>query len=341
MKEIDATGLTPRAQQMLALARREAERLGHNFIGTEHLLLGLLKLQEGEACKVLKEMGLEFETTRCQVEDMVGDVICQKAIGEIPYTPRSKKVLAHANVITGNLKYTYVNTESILLALLQEGGGVAARVLHNNGIDFNRTREEILKKLDPNYSKTERTRDDQDKKVGEDKTEKKSRLDMLGDQLVAKMYKIVSNFSGKGCPFNAEDEVATFFCLDLLLAGDYTFGNITLEVILALNRSAKTVRRLDIVYNIIRRRWTDGEYTGIIDTIQDLYNNTNHDSAEEIQMGSLLQKLTDKHPRKIGPERDMMSLRPFITDENTGDICPEKDPIQIPQTPLPAPPPTT
>lgn len=141
---------TPRAQQVLALSRKEAERFNHNFVGTEHLLLGMIKLGQGVAVNVLQKLGLDLETVRMEVEKQVGTGPDQKMIGNIPYTPRVKKVLALAAKEAKNLNHTYVGTEHILLGLLREGDGVAARVLKNLGVDIEQTRQEILKELDPN-----------------------------------------------------------------------------------------------------------------------------------------------------------------------------------------------
>src|SRR6185503_16593209 len=87
---------TPRAQQVLALARKEADRFNHNYVGTEHLLLGLIKLGQGVAVNVLQKMGLDLETVRMEVEKQVGSGPETKMVGNIPYTPRVKKVLALA-----------------------------------------------------------------------------------------------------------------------------------------------------------------------------------------------------------------------------------------------------
>ena len=146
---------TPRAQQVLALARKEADRFNHNFVGTEHLLLGLIKLGQGVAVNVLQKMGLDLETVRMEVEKQVGTGPDQKMIGNIPYTPRVKKVLALAAKEAKNLNHTYVGTEHILLGLLREGDGVAARVLKNLDVDIEQTRQEILKELDPNFTNQE------------------------------------------------------------------------------------------------------------------------------------------------------------------------------------------
>ncbi len=143
---------TPRAQQVLSLARKEADRFNHNYVGTEHLLLGLIKLGQGVAVNVLQKMGLDLETVRMEVEKQVGSGPETKMVGNIPYTPRVKKVLALANKEAKALSHSYVGTEHILLGLLREGDGVAARVLKNLDIDIERTRNEILSELDPNFS---------------------------------------------------------------------------------------------------------------------------------------------------------------------------------------------
>lgn len=155
MSEEAMNNFTPRAQQVLALARKEADRFNHNFVGTEHLLLGLIKLGQGVAVNVLQKMGLDLETVRMEVEKQVGTGPDQKMIGNIPYTPRVKKVLALASKEAKALNHTYVGTEHILLGLLREGDGVAARVLKNLEVDIEQTRQEILKELDPNFAAQE------------------------------------------------------------------------------------------------------------------------------------------------------------------------------------------
>jgi ATP-dependent Clp protease ATP-binding subunit ClpC len=144
---------TPRAQQVLALARKEADRFHHNYVGTEHLLLGLIKLGQGVAVSVLQKMGLDLETVRGEVEKQVGTGQESKTpASSIPYTPRVKKVLALAGKEAKALNHSYVGTEHILLGLLREGEGVAARVLKSLDIDIERTRNEILRELDPQFS---------------------------------------------------------------------------------------------------------------------------------------------------------------------------------------------
>src|SRR6185369_1769754 len=151
----EMNNFTPRAQQVLALARKEADRFNHNFVGTEHLLLGLIKLGQGVAVNVLQKMHLDLETVRMEVEKQVGTGPDQKMIGNIPYTPRVKKVLALAQKEAKALNHTYVGTEHILLGLLREGDGVAARVLKSLDVDIELCRQEILKELDPNFAAQE------------------------------------------------------------------------------------------------------------------------------------------------------------------------------------------
>jgi ATP-dependent Clp protease ATP-binding subunit ClpC len=152
---------TPRAQQVLALARKEADRFNHSYVGTEHLLLGLIKLGQGVAVNVLERMGLELEAVRMEVEKEVGSGPPQKAVGNIPYTPRVKKVLALANKEAKALNHSYVGTEHLLLGLLREGEGVAARVLKRLDVDIQRTRNEILAEIDPNFSPDDQDDDDE------------------------------------------------------------------------------------------------------------------------------------------------------------------------------------
>ena len=143
---------TPRAQQVLTLAKKEAERFHHNYVGTEHLLLGLINLGQGVAVNVLQKMGLDLQTVRTAVEKQVGVGPESKPSGNIPYTPRVKKVLALAGKEAKSLNHSYVGTEHILLGLLREGEGVAARVLKSLEIDIESCRNEILSELDPNFS---------------------------------------------------------------------------------------------------------------------------------------------------------------------------------------------
>ena len=146
---------TPRAQQVLALARKEADRFNHNYIGTEHVLLGLIKLGQGVAVSVLQRMGLDLESVRMEVEKEVGTGPESKSSTNIPYTPRVKKVLALANKEAKQLNHSYVGTEHILLGLLREGEGMAARVLTSLSVDLQTTRNEVLAEIDPNFTADE------------------------------------------------------------------------------------------------------------------------------------------------------------------------------------------
>ena len=142
---------TPRAQQVLQLARKEADRFNHGYVGTEHILLGLIALGQGVAVNVLQKMGVNLESVRLEVEKAVGVGPETKTVGNVPFTPRVKKVLALAGSEARALNHAYVGTEHILLGLLREGEGVAARVLKNLNVDLDKTRIEVMKELDPNY----------------------------------------------------------------------------------------------------------------------------------------------------------------------------------------------
>jgi len=151
---------TPRAQQVLALARKEADRFSHNYVGTEHILLGLIKLGQGVAVNVLERMGLDLDSVRMKVEKKVGTGTAGQTGGNIPYTPRVKKVLSLADKEAKALNHSYVGTEHILLGLLREGDGVAADVLLEFNVDIQRTRNEILAEIDPNFTPSDDADDD-------------------------------------------------------------------------------------------------------------------------------------------------------------------------------------
>jgi ATP-dependent Clp protease ATP-binding subunit ClpC len=138
---------TDRARRVIILARKEADRFNHNYIGTEHLLLGLIRLGQGVAVNVLRRMGLDFETIRMEVEKAVGSGPESKVIGDVPLTARAKKVIELAVEEARSLNHTYIGTEHILLGLLQEGEGVAAKILQDLNVDVAQTREEVLREL--------------------------------------------------------------------------------------------------------------------------------------------------------------------------------------------------
>ena len=141
---------TERAQKVLALSQEEAIRLGHNNIGTEHILLGLIREGEGIAAKALKSLGLKSEKIQEEVEAMIG--VGSKKTQQIHYTPRAKKVIELSMDEARKLGHTYVGTEHILLGLIREGEGIAARVLNNLDIGLNRARQEVLQLLGSNES---------------------------------------------------------------------------------------------------------------------------------------------------------------------------------------------
>jgi ATP-dependent Clp protease ATP-binding subunit ClpC len=142
---------SPRAQQVLVLARKEAVRLNHNFIGTGHILLGLVCLGGGVAGNVLAKLGLNAETVRSALEKILPTGEFENPPGA-PYTPSVKKVFVLAQKNAKNLYHTYVGTEHLLLALLEEGDGPAAKVFKQFNLSCDKLRLEILRELDPNIS---------------------------------------------------------------------------------------------------------------------------------------------------------------------------------------------
>lgn len=142
---------TPRAQQVLLLAKREAKRFGHNYIGTEHLLLGLIKLGQGVAVEALKVMGLDLDSVRLEVERHSGPGQDTLLEGDPPLTPRVKRVIELAAKEARSLNYNYIGTEHLLLGLMREGDGVAAKVLRSLNVEAETVRTEVMKALDPNY----------------------------------------------------------------------------------------------------------------------------------------------------------------------------------------------
>lgn len=139
---------TPRAQRVIVLAQKHAERLGHSFIGTEHMLLGLLELGQGIACTVLLRFGVQYEIVQREMERLipVGDSSLSMR-SPIP-TPRVEKVFGWAKKEAEALRQQYVGTEHLLLGLLSEPDGVAAIVLKGFNVDFRKTRREIVRELD-------------------------------------------------------------------------------------------------------------------------------------------------------------------------------------------------
>ncbi len=137
---------TDRARRVIVLAQDEARMLNHNYIGTEHILLGLIHEGEGVAAKALESLGISLEAVRAQVEEIIGQGQ-QAPTGHIPFTPRAKKVLELSMREALQLNHPYIGTEHILLGLIREGEGVAAQVLIKLGADLNRVRNQVLQLL--------------------------------------------------------------------------------------------------------------------------------------------------------------------------------------------------
>src|SRR6201746_2585897 len=137
---------TDRARRVVVLAQEEARMLNHNYIGTEHILLGLIHEGEGVAAKALESLGISLEAVRQQVEEIIGQGQ-QAPSGHIPFTPRAKKVLELSLREALQLGHSYIGTEHILLGLIREGEGVAAQVLQKLGADLNRVRQQVIQLL--------------------------------------------------------------------------------------------------------------------------------------------------------------------------------------------------
>ncbi len=138
---------TERARKVIVLAKEEAKRFNHDYIGTEHLLLGLVREGEGVAAAVLQKLGLDLESIRIEVEKVVQPGPQTQVMGDIPFTPRSKKALELSAEEARALGHNYIGTEHLLLGLIREGEGVAYRVFLNMGVDLEKVRNEIMELL--------------------------------------------------------------------------------------------------------------------------------------------------------------------------------------------------
>ena len=135
---------TERARKVILLAKEEAKRFNHDYIGTEHILLGLIREGEGVAAAVLQKLGLSPEKIRLEVEKLVQSGPSTMVSGDIPFTPKAKKVIELAMEEARSLGHNYIGTEHLLLGLIREGEGVASQVLMNLGLDLNRVRSEVI-----------------------------------------------------------------------------------------------------------------------------------------------------------------------------------------------------
>ena len=137
---------TDRARRVVVLAQEEARMLNHNYIGTEHILLGLIHEGEGVAAKALESLGISLDAVREQVQEIIGQGQ-QAPSGHIPFTPRAKKVLELSLREALQLGHNYIGTEHILLGLIREGEGVAAQVMQKLGADLDRVRQTVIQQL--------------------------------------------------------------------------------------------------------------------------------------------------------------------------------------------------
>ena len=146
---------TDRARKVMQLANQEAQRFNHEYIGTEHILLGLVKEGSGVAANVLKNLDIDLRKIRLEVEKIVQAGPDMVTMGKLPQTPRAKKVIEYSIEEARNLNHNYVGTEHLLLGLLREQEGVAAQVLMNLGLKLEDVREEVLNLLGHNMDSGE------------------------------------------------------------------------------------------------------------------------------------------------------------------------------------------
>jgi len=146
---------TDRARKVMQLANQEAQRFNHEYIGTEHILLGLVKEGSGVAANVLKNLDIDLRKIRLEVEKIVQSGPDMVTMGKLPQTPRAKKVIEYSIEEARNLNHNYVGTEHLLLGLLREQEGVAAQVLMNLGLKLEDVREEVLNLLGHNMATEE------------------------------------------------------------------------------------------------------------------------------------------------------------------------------------------
>ena len=169
---------TDRARRVVALAQEEARRLDHNYIGTEHILLGLLREGDGVGAKALESLGISLDAVRQQVEEIIGHGQ-QAPSGHIPFTPRAKKVLELSVTEAVQLGHNYIGTEHILLGLIREGDGVAAQVLVRLGADL--VRQQVIQLISGQQPQPGR----RPPREGAPVTEVQARLDTVEGQLAA------------------------------------------------------------------------------------------------------------------------------------------------------------
>ena len=138
---------TERARKVIILAKEEAKRFNHDYIGTEHILLGLIREGEGVAAAVLQNLDMGLDRIRLEIEKLVQPGPTTVVSGDIPFTPRAKRVIELSMEEARQFGHNYIGTEHLLLGLLREGEGVAAQVLLGLGLDLNRLRAEVMELL--------------------------------------------------------------------------------------------------------------------------------------------------------------------------------------------------
>ena len=156
---------TDRARRVVVLAQEEARMLNHNYIGTEHILLGLIHEGEGVAAKSLESLGISLEGVRSQVEEIIGQGQ-QAPSGPIPFTPRAKRVLELCQEAAKELRHNYIGTEHLLLGLIREEQGLAASVLKELGLVLEEVRAEVLEILGADPGEVEMEFDQESKSLG-------------------------------------------------------------------------------------------------------------------------------------------------------------------------------
>ena len=166
---------TDRARRVVVLSQEEARLLNHNYIGTEHILLGLIQEGEGVAAKALEALGISLESVRGQVEEIIGQG-GSSPFGHIPFTPRAKRVLELSLREALRLKHDYIGTEHILLGLIREGEGVAAQVLVKLGADLARVRDQVIELLAAHGEVTSSVRGDESERIVGEPAASRSRV---------------------------------------------------------------------------------------------------------------------------------------------------------------------
>ncbi|MDR2806874.1 MAG: ATP-dependent Clp protease ATP-binding subunit [Puniceicoccales bacterium] len=156
---MEPLNFTPRSQQVLVLARQAADQMRNNYVGTEHILIGLIELGQGIAVNVLRKLNVTLEGVREKIQQALKEQVrdthgkaLSSVVENIPFTPRVKKVLILAANEARGLQHPYIGTEHLLLGILREGEGIAAKVLDELGVNIDRCRQEILEELDPNFA---------------------------------------------------------------------------------------------------------------------------------------------------------------------------------------------